>query len=151
MIQDTWYNDILAKKSFFVKNLDIHSNLQTSKCSFILTTSLQTPRWLRSLPERSGRGHHICSPRWARIPLKVQLALKVHHKLYHLIYYCQHHWNRQGGSIWVAIYPIPGPWRRPPKPHFLRMSRSYFNLPPSAYTPVNISTQHQFAPPLVNS
>ena len=104
MIQDTWYNDILAKKSFFVKNLDIHSNLQTSKCSFILTTSLQTPRWLRSLPERSGRGHHICSPRWARIPLKVQLALKVHHKLYHLIYHCQHHWNRQGeASEWLYI------------------------------------------------
>ena len=124
------------KFSLCVKKLDIHSNLQASKCSFILTTGLQTPRWLRSLPEWSGRGHHICSPRWARIPLKLQLALKVHHKLYHLIYYWQHHWNRQGGSIWVAIYPIPGPWRRPPKPHFLRMSRSYFNLPPSAYTPV---------------
>ena len=105
-------------------------------CSFILTTTLQTLRWLRSLPEWGGRWHHICPPRWARTPLKVQLALKVHHKLYHLIYYCQPHWNRQGGSIGVAMYPIPGPWRRPPKPHFLVMSRSYFNLPPSAYTPV---------------
>ena len=126
------------KFSFFVKRSDIHSNLNTNKqtCSFILTTTLQTLRWLRSLPEWSGRWHRICPPRWARIPLKVQLALKVHHKLYHLIYYCRHHWNRQGGSIGVAMYPIPGPWRRPPKPHFLVMSRSYFNLPPSAYTPV---------------
>ena len=70
------------KFSLCVKKLYIHSNLQTSKCSFILTKSLQTPRWLRSLPESSGRGHDICSPRWARIPLKVQLALKVHHKLH---------------------------------------------------------------------
>ena len=128
-----WYNDIRATNFHFLSNSYISTQICTKTSKH---NKFKTLRWLRSLPEWSGRWHRICPPRWAGTPLKVQLALKVHHKLYHLTYYCQPHWNRQGGSIGVAMYPIPGPWRRPPKPHFLVMSRSYFNLPPSAYTPV---------------
>ena len=39
-------------------------------CSFILTTTLQTLRWLRFLPEQSGRWHRICPARMSQDTLK---------------------------------------------------------------------------------